>query len=336
MLTAILSATASIAAVLASPNLALAAEPRVGLLPLELDGKLPPNGDTQLAQKIESSVAATGAAVVPAATLGKAACPDEGCMSELAAKAGVTHLVRPSVRLQESDYVITLAVVDGITGQVIHEAQQVCELCGLTEAIEVAGSLAGSLKEHLVAPDAQTGTLSISSSPTGAEVLVDGQPVGVTPLQMALPIGSHQLTLRRGGFESIDSDVSIEAGLTATIELALTPVSAERKPLPPIVRPLSWAAIGVGTAALGSGIALFVLDERPVTFTRCSGDDVDAEGNCRFRHKTLAGGVIMTVTGVVAITAGALLLVRSNKDRARDDDRRVRLRPGARGIALHF
>jgi hypothetical protein len=43
------------------------------------------------------------------------------------------------------------------------------------------------------------GTAAITSSPAGAEVLVDGVSIGVTPLNVPLPAGRHVLELRRHG-----------------------------------------------------------------------------------------------------------------------------------------
>jgi hypothetical protein len=45
---------------------------------------------------------------------------------------------------------------------------------------------------------AATATLSLDSSPTGAEVSVDGQDRGVTPISMSLAAGQHRIVLRAG------------------------------------------------------------------------------------------------------------------------------------------
>lgn len=42
------------------------------------------------------------------------------------------------------------------------------------------------------------GTVSVTSNPEGARVLVDGQLQGATPLTLSVPIGSHELELRNG------------------------------------------------------------------------------------------------------------------------------------------
>lgn len=330
------------AAALGLGPLGAAAEPRAGVLPLDVEGKLPPNGAKALAAGVDEGLHDAGATVVPPGELSRAAgtklaaCRDAACLQDVAAKASASHLLRPSVRMQDSDYVIALELVDGATGAVAHQVTDTCELCGLVEAQAMARSLAASMKDHLAA--AATGTVTITSTPSGAEVLVDGQPAGTTPLELSLAAGEHALVLRQAGRVDEERRVVVEAGSTAAVAVELAATSPHPGDEPgaprPILRPLGFAALGVGVASLASGVALLVLDERPVDYTRCSGIDVDVEGNCRFRHDTLAGGVVMTVVGVVGIAAGAVLVARTRK--APRDDRRARVQPTARGLAIRF
>lgn len=73
---------------------------------------------------------------------------------------------------------------------------------------------------------AATGTLSISSNPAGAVVLVDGYSRGVTPLSIPLNPGPHNVELRGGG-EPRTLPVTITAGTAVTqyIEMPAMPVA---------------------------------------------------------------------------------------------------------------
>jgi len=91
-------------------------------------------------------------------------------------------------------------------------------------AASVAGvailSLGGyAARRAFVAPvaatAAATGTLNVTTNPTGAEVRVDGQPAGVTPLTLTLKAGPHNVELRGGG-EPRTVPVTITAGTQAT------------------------------------------------------------------------------------------------------------------------
>lgn len=327
-----------------TPAWAAAAEPRAGVLPLDVEGKLPPKGAAALSTEIEEGLRTAGVTVVPTAELaqvagtGLASCRDEACLQGVATKATAAYLVRPSVRMEESDYLIAIELVDGATGKVVHMASQTCELCGLTEAQAVARTLAASLQERLVGPEDATGTIAVQSTPAGAEVLVDGQPAGTTPVELQLAAGEHAIVLRLAGYADEERRVLVEAGAAAAVAAELsaaTPADDGAMDRSALLRPLGWAALGVGVASLGAGIALLVVDENPVKFTRCSGIDVDAAGTCRFRHDTLAGGVVMTIVGVVGITAGAILVARTRKGQE-SDDRRARVRPTLRGFAIQF
>jgi hypothetical protein len=60
-----------------------------------------------------------------------------------------------------------------------------------------------------------SGTLTLETRPAGAEVLVDGQARGSTPLTLTLPPGAHQVTLRRGAEERI-VPLALSAGAQVT------------------------------------------------------------------------------------------------------------------------
>jgi len=62
--------------------------------------------------------------------------------------------------------------------------------------------------------------ISITSDPSGAEVLMDGQPVGTTPLKdFVLPEGSHEITLRHEGYTEWQATVDPDLPLPEPIRL---------------------------------------------------------------------------------------------------------------------
>ena len=61
------------------------------------------------------------------------------------------------------------------------------------------------------APPSGTGTLTVSTEPAGAQVIVDGQSRGVTPLTVTLKAGVHVMQLRGAG-QSRSMPVAIAAG----------------------------------------------------------------------------------------------------------------------------
>ena len=72
------------------------------------------------------------------------------------------------------------------------------------------------------------GTLLVNSDPPGASVLVDGQPVGVTPVELAgFRAGSHVVRMEREGYQRWSSAVSVTAYQTTRITAKLE-VEADR------------------------------------------------------------------------------------------------------------
>ncbi|MBS2023444.1 MAG: PEGA domain-containing protein, partial [Deltaproteobacteria bacterium] len=77
--------------------------------------------------------------------------------------------------------------------------------------------------------------LTIESDPMGADITVDGQVVGTTPLaqEVSLEAGEHQVEARRAGFVSVAQTVTVEQAQTASLRLAMAP--APKEPLPPTI-----------------------------------------------------------------------------------------------------
>ncbi len=71
-------------------------------------------------------------------------------------------------------------------------------------------------------PAGSTGTLTITSVPSGATVSVDSNPAGVTPAVLSnLPVGTHQVEIRSPDYQTSSFSVTIKAGETVTISPVL-------------------------------------------------------------------------------------------------------------------
>ena len=106
-------------------------------------------------------------------------------------------------------------------------------------------------------------TLSLSSAPTGASVLVDNEFVGTAPLEIRLPaLRTHGLTIRKSGYEAIETRIrpapgeairrtfslgarSIEAQVSTDIEARLTVNGIDRGKTPMQVQVRQGDRIGV-------------------------------------------------------------------------------------------
>jgi hypothetical protein len=66
------------------------------------------------------------------------------------------------------------------------------------------------------------GTVNVSSNPTGADVLVDGEFVGNSPSALKLPQGKHTVIVKMSGYKDWSKDITVQSGsevqLTASLE----------------------------------------------------------------------------------------------------------------------
>lgn len=114
---------------------------------------------------------------------------------------------------------VTLKAVDVASGVVIEgrsvtaPLSDILEQCGQT-SLAMAAAIAGG----------KMGLLTVTSTPDGAEVLVDGIVAGKTPLvEYKLSAGQHTLFVRKSGYQESEKNISVRAGTTERITETLAP-----------------------------------------------------------------------------------------------------------------
>ena len=148
---------------------------------------------------------------------------------------------------------------------------------------EVMAALAGKGR-------ADVGQIALTSKPTGAHVLIDGNDAGVTPLTKPLPTGPHAVTMSLPGHSNAVASVIIPQGETANLAVELTRVVPPRSKLPLV-------GLGVGGAALITGIVLYASSE-------------DDTGD-KFEYRdTRALGITVGVVGLAVVGVSAYFLLR--------------------------
>jgi PEGA domain-containing protein len=184
-----------------------------------------------------------------------------------------------------------------------------------------AGVLDRKLDALLDAPP----VVRLESKPAGALVWLDGGLVGVAPQQRTVTEGRHRARAELRGHLPIEVQFDALAGTRETVALELSPLP---EPSPTLQR-AGWGVLAVGLAGIAVGAPLLALHGRSYP-GRCSGDDVDDDGDCRFRYDTRAGGAIAVAVGGAAVVAGIVLLVRAHRPTHR------RARAELRGTTLTF
>jgi hypothetical protein len=83
------------------------------------------------------------------------------------------------------------------------------------------------------------GGISATSDPSGADILIDSKPVGITPAEvMDISEGKHQITIRKDGFQDWQEGIIVKTGKTVAVK------SGKLKP----------TAVGQQTAADTAGL----------------------------------------------------------------------------------
>ncbi len=91
------------------------------------------------------------------------------------------------------------------------------------------------------------GALVVQSEPSGAEVLIDGQARGTTPLSLSgLPVGTYTVSLSAPDHVPVQRSVAVQAGATETVRLTLAPAAPPQGRLVVVARP--WGSVYIDGA----------------------------------------------------------------------------------------
>lgn len=90
---------------------------------------------------------------------------------------------------------------------------------------KTTGSVTVRPGQTVVAPEPDSGSLSVTTSPLGAQVYIDGEMKGVTPTTIpGLSDGSHSVTLIMAGYSDMKTTIMIERGTTSEYISGLSPL----------------------------------------------------------------------------------------------------------------
>jgi hypothetical protein len=101
----------------------------------------------------------------------------------------------------------------------------VTELDGFTTyqtTVEVNGNQTVNINAVLLA-ETRMGTVRFETQPHGAEVFLDGDFVGTTPLEVSVAVGEHRAQFKRNGFRKSDVELMVGSGTFQTVVVDLRP-----------------------------------------------------------------------------------------------------------------
>ena len=151
--------------------------------------------------------------------------------------------------------------------------------------------------------------LVIKTVPPGAVVRIDGEEIGATDIEYAVPAGRHSVDIDKQGFAPAARDVTVSVGERKQILLALEPAAAGSvaRPEPVAADPgfaWKWAALGTGAALVTTGIVLIAIDR----------DSFDGQTRQKYsRDSAGAGALTAGLGGALLITGAALWFLEDDE-----------------------
>ncbi|HEY4058282.1 MAG TPA: PEGA domain-containing protein [Kofleriaceae bacterium] len=147
---------------------------------------------------------------------------EEKCLAAIGKKLGVDVVVTGTVGSLGSNYVLDIKAVDVATAKTLKRTQSE-PLQGspdeLIDNVRVAAY-------RLLAPQQLHGSIQVQTDLVGAEVRLDGDVIGKTPLpnqgvMSKLGLGPHKLHVQAPGYDPFDDNVTVNFQKVAQVEVRL-------------------------------------------------------------------------------------------------------------------
>ncbi len=168
-----------------------------------------------------------------------------------------------------------------------------CKLSGYSDYDITANVTAGATSSITCSMSQSTGNISISSSPTGAEVLVDGASKGSAPVTVPnVPPGSHAVKCKLSGYADNDNSATVTAGSTSSVICSLTPIgelSVKLTSEPASIQPGQISTIKISVTKDDtpvSGVNIMLSSTSNVKFSPSSGTTTNGEFISTFTPST--------------------------------------------------
>jgi hypothetical protein len=180
---------------------------------------------------------------------------DEGCARGVIDKRGRAKVIiyaRVDVQAGgDIDKTVTVSAYWFEKGAKPIPQRKFCERCG--EAA-LRSTVDGLMTAMMKSVPSTTGKLKLTSNPAGAICLIDGQPAGPTPLDKDVAPGPHEITITRERHETETRFVTVKAGETTTLDVALVATKGQGRTLPVVT-------MGVGAALAVTGLVMVLIDQ---------------------------------------------------------------------------
>jgi hypothetical protein len=142
---------------------------------------------------------------------------------------------------------------------------------GYSEYSDVITVERGAVADMPVELFALSEALSITTTPPGAHVFVDGNFMGQTPVEVDLVDGTHSVRVTLHGYEEVVREVTAQSGRREDLALEMTAIPEDQLRGPEwYEEPVTWIAVGGGVVA---AVVIIVV---VVVATQGGGSQLDA------------------------------------------------------------
>lgn len=194
--------------------------------------------------------------------------------------------------------------------------------------------------------------LTVLSTPTGASVIIDGRPVGITPFSGDLKPGKHHVQLELAGYEPIANDALLQANAPLELDLTLardrrpsTTLHVSSDPAPGEPGPqrdeaggrrfgaVPWVMLGAGAASLGVATGFELARRGDEKDAQAADSQVTFKTELDSMEKNQTRARVFAGIGAGLLLGGGVMLVFNQKVGPARSDASLPL-PGAPRLAL--
>jgi hypothetical protein len=231
-------------------------------------------------------------------------CLDSGdCHEPISSEGDTAYVLRAAVasdRAGDLDtYHLRAELLDLRTRELGASAEQSCNACSADAVAAQLAELSRRLLTETV--NRPRSTLSVTTSPPGAKVLVDNRWLGHSPYQKETFAGPHIVKVHSDGYLAQVQQIQLAPGQTATVELRLHPARGSKSSRP------RWRLV-TGGLLLGSGLVLTGFAASALAANGQCRDGSNNFASCSPFYNTLTVGTGLLGSGAALVITGTVLL----------------------------
>ena len=167
-------------------------------------------------------------------------CNDDPCMAQIGAAAALDRVLYSTAVKTADGFELHVRNLGVEPVQVLAERRVSCSACGEADVLQLlgkvdvvsvatAGRTASARAIATLKPQGASGSVLVESDPTGATVILDGVPLGQTPVRVpAIAPGMYALLLDLAGHEEQLAALTVKARKEAKVRVKMTAMASLR------------------------------------------------------------------------------------------------------------